>query len=179
MTIFTKTISCIVLSACALPAAAQVKTTTAATPLNQAVERAVTAAQQTPCTCVQAPLSTRELIEAEEELEQLRSVRDSNATFEKYPYLLDPAYRRQNTACACKAPATQAHLRPQVDGLTYQELIDAEEELASIRNTWDMHATFEKYPYLLDPTYRRADEETKQSIRRPYTQLVWARKVGI
>ncbi len=77
----------------------------------------------------------------------------------------------QGCSCATKTDLTN-------EPLSLEELIEAEEELSSIRNQ-DIDATFEKYPYLLDPVYRRASEATKQTIRRPYLQKAWARKVGI
>lgn len=74
-----------------------------------------------------------------------------------------------------------AHPAPaaETEELSLQEQIAAETELAHIRNTWDMNATFEKYPYLLSPSYRRATEEGKRSIRRQYTNPSWARSVGL
>ena len=108
---------------CVLPAAAQKGTprpqTTQA--LETQVERAVTQAEtkqhQSNCPCAtktnlteEEPLSIEELIAAEEELSVIRN-RDTHASFEKYPYLLDPAYRRRNDSvqtkscspCSCKA----------------------------------------------------------------------------
>ena len=128
------------------------------------------------------PLSLEELIEAEEELSSIRN-QDIDATFEKYPYLLDPAYRRRNdsvqtksySSCSCKAKKQQNAEEP----LDLQELIEAEEELSKIRSTIDPNATFETYPYLLNPTYRRTNETNQQSIRRQYIQSTWARKVGL
>jgi len=53
--------------------------------------------------------------------------------------------------------------------LSEHEMLDAETELAFIRNTWDSGACFEKYPYLLDPAYRRtANEQVRQQIRQDY-----------
>lgn len=139
---------------------------------------------QQKCTCEQEPLSTQELIDAEEELALIRSRKDNHATFDKYPYLLDPQYRRRQVVCPCtrgsalvstQKPVTQEKAEP----LEPFELIEAEEELALIRNRQDLHATFDKYPYLLDPQYRRATKQQQQSIRRQYTQQTWARKVGL
>ncbi len=167
--------------AAALPVCAQNKKTgTAQNKLSQAVDRAVaTAQQQPPCDCFcQRPLDPREVIDAEEELQLIRSTRDYNATFEKYPYLLDPNYRRKDCACTCqKQGACQKAEQPGV--LSARERLDAEEELALIRNTQDSNATFDKYPYLLSPAYRRASEDGKRMIRRQYTQPTWAKKVGI
>lgn len=180
---------------CVLPAAAQKGTprpqTTQA--LETQVERAVTQAEtkqhQSNCPCAtktnlteEEPLSIEELIAAEEELSVIRN-RDTHASFEKYPYLLDPAYRRRNDSvqtkscspCSCKAKKQQNAEEP----LDLQELIEAEEELSKIRSTIDPNATFEKYPYLMDPTYRRANKANQRSIRRRYTQSTWAHKVGL
>lgn len=181
---------------CVLPAAAQHQGTPrpqANQSLETQVERAVTQAETTQhksdCPCAtktnlteDEPLSIEELIAAEEELSSIRN-RDTHASFEKYPYLLDPAYRRRNdsvqtksySSCSCKAKKQQNAEEP----LDLQELIEAEEELSKIRSTIDPNATFKAYPYLLDPAYRRASEATKQTIRRPYVQETWARKVGI
>ena len=167
----------------ALPAAAQVKTTPQNTRLNQAVERAVAAARQPDgCTCGQCPLSVQEIIEAEEELQHIRNTQNSNATFSQYPYLLDPAYRRKGTACPCTAPQTVPQSQAEEpEELDPRELIEAEEELSLIINLKDNHATFEKYPYLLDPQYRRGTEEQRQKIRQAFvkSQSTWARKVGM
>ena len=179
---------------CVLPAAAQHQSTprTQANPsLETQVERAVAQSSlkqplHCPCTTktdlTNAPLSLEELIAAEEELASIRNNQDINATFEKYPYLLDPAYRRKNasvkpqtsSSCPCQTQKQQDEVP-----LFPHELIEAEEELSNIRSTFDLNATFEKYPYLLDPAYRRASEATKQTIRRPYLQKAWAHKVGI
>ncbi|MBO5911348.1 MAG: hypothetical protein J6Q05_04055 [Elusimicrobiaceae bacterium] len=152
--------------------------------LQTAVDRAVLqgSCQQSCANCqkmrsVNTPLTQQEIIAAEEELSYIRNY-DLNATFEKYPYLLDPAYRRTHDTSG------KMHLSDSValsqEPLSTQEQIAAEEELASLRNHVDNHATFEKYPYLLDPAYRRAETETqKASIRRQYMQQTWARKVGL
>ena len=55
--------------------------------------------------------------------------------------------------------------------LSTQEYIEAEEELQHIRNVQDSNATFEKYPYLLDPAYRRGDAQTRQKIRRAFRRV--------
>ncbi len=170
-----------------LPAVAQSQSTprTQANPsLETQVERAVSqAAAKQPknhCTCAEgtesAELSLAELIAAEEELMAIRN-RDVNATFEKYPYLLNPAYRRNGKTS--EKPASCTCPTKEQEPLSPQELIEAEEELSGLRSRLDPNATFEKYPYLLEPTYRRASEDAKQSIRRPYTQVIWAQKVGI
>lgn len=146
------------------------------------------------CYCDREPLTTQELIEAEEELMQIRNS-DINATFENYPYLLNPVYRRNkgNHACSCRAHHTQetpatTNQNTYVDEeapLDTRELIEAEEELALIRNTQDNHATFEKYPYLLEIAYRRGDEQKRQQIRQDFEkekrklQSTWARKIGL
>ena len=85
-------------------AMAQVNKTKKISPVNRAVTRAVVQAssaqnpkvlqQVEPAMDKQERLSTRELIEAETELALIRNARDSKATFETYPYLLDPQYRR-------------------------------------------------------------------------------------
>ena len=181
---------------CVLPAAAQNQGTPrpqANQSLETQVERAVAQSSlkqhEQGCSCetksdlTNEPLSLEELIEAEEELSKIRSTTDPNATFEAYPYLLNLAYRRRNdsvqtkshSSCSCKAKKQQKEEEP----LDPHELIEAEEELSQIRSTIDPNATFEAYPYLLDPAYRRANETSQQSIRRPYTQSTWARKVGI
>ena len=156
------------------------RTQTSLDSLGTHIKDAVTRAQAE-CICNSEELSPQELIEAEEELQRIRDKKDSNATFSKYPYLLDPVYRRQqNGTCSyptahAVSPATQEDRE-----LSPREQIDAETELSRIRNTWDMHATFEKYPYLLSPAYRRAaSEDTKRSIRRQYTNPSWARSVGL
>ncbi len=155
--------------------------------LQTAVDRAVLqgSCQQSCAGCatcqkmrpVNTPLTQQELIAAEEELSHIRNY-DLNATFEKYPYLLDPAYRRtHDTSGNMHLSDAAATLQ---EPLSTQEQIEAEEELASLRNQVDNHATFEKYPYLLDPAYRRAQTPTqKASIRRQYMQKTWARKVGL
>ena len=121
-------------------------------------------------------------------------MRDSNATFEKYPYLLNPVYRRHKggkcpyDAAQTQPPTTQTE-EDDAATLSERELIDAETELAFLRNTTDPHATFDKYPYLLDTTYRRAHQADKEKIRTAFTtsrQPVeevhhsegWKRKVG-
>lgn len=77
--------------------------------------------------------------------------------------------------------------------LSEAELIDAEEELAILRSRKDSNASFEKYPYLLDPAYRRAESPAqKDKIRAHYSKdkpgqftppysrgETWARKVGL
>ena len=161
--------------------------------LDQKVTAAVRQAQITQQKefCPQEPLSTQELIEAEEELSIIRN-RDINATFEKYPYLLDPAYRRHIPACTCPCKTHQLQTetatqqsQTQEEELDTRELIEAEEELSLIRNTQDNHATFDKYPYLLKPAYRRGDEKTRQKIRQDFekekrkAQSTRARKIGI
>ena len=125
-----------------------------------------------PLTSDDQHLSPRELIEAEEELSHIRNRMDDNATFEKYPYLLDPSYRHTHNSNGDMVSVVKEPLSP-------REQIEAEEELSHIRNRIDTHATFEKYPYLLNPAYRRADSQQQQSMRRPYTQKTWARKVGL
>lgn len=178
----------------ALPACAQVKTDSIpqanrTTRLENAVERAVATQQAQNCTCRKTatqetklgPLDEDELIAAEEELQHLRNVKDSNATFEKYPYLLDPAYRRRQPSTPCQvhkpAPASVQEQAP----LDTRELIEAEEELQHLRNVQDFNATFEEYPYLLSPAYRRGNAQTRQAIisRFRKSQSTWARKVGI
>lgn len=150
--------------------------------LNTSLTRAVTAAVEQAKTCphryTEVELSPGELITAEEELSLLRSRVDSNATFTKYPYLLDPSYRHTHNASGelLKQPAVTV---TQPVPLSTQEQIEAEEELSLLRNRIDPHATFDSYPYLLDPAYRRADDNKKQSIRRRYIQTTWANKVGL
>ncbi len=183
-----------VLCVCVLPAAAQHQGTPR-TQANQAletqVERAVAQAKTNqhkpgcPCTTrtnatQEEPLSVEELIDAEEELMSIRN-RDIYASFETYPYLLDPAYRRRNDSvqtkvCSCSYKAQEQEEEEAL--LPPDEMIEAEEELEQIRSTFDPNATFEKYPYLLAPAYRRAGETTRQNIRRQY-QSTWARKVGL
>ncbi len=185
---------------CVLPALAQQhdaarKANALQTGLQRCVAQAL-ASNTTPkstqtCPCANAQqgeaLSQREIIEAEEELELIRNHSDANATFSKYPYLLDPAYRRKIEACRCQQQATPSQ---EDEPLSLREQIAAEEELALIRNRQDPHATFEKYPYLLDTTYRRTASRTQQEkIRNAQTQPVqhaeykrgetWARKVGL
>lgn len=46
--------------------------------------------------------------------------------------------------------------------------IAAEEELSVIINTWDMNASFDKYPYLIDPEYRHASEDTQKRVTKHY-----------
>ena len=198
---FWKFIPVILCSAwCALPLAAQTvpqqtkpaKNTAQTTPVAQnnrrqsldtQVEAAVVRAQAT-CTCASEDLSADELIAAEEELQRIRDKKDSNASFDQYPYLLDPTYRRQQSGtcpCASKAvsPTAATASAGEEQELTVREQIEAEEELSLIRNTRDTHATFEKYPYLISPAYRRAGEDGKRSIRRQYTNPSWARSVGL
>lgn len=157
--------------------------------LNAQVEAAVTRAQaQHFCPCHNAGLSTQELLEAEEELQLIRDKKDSNATFSKYPYLLDPAYRRQQsetctcpTAKAVSPAAATASAAQEEQELSLREQIDAETELSHIRNTQDPHATFDTYSYLLNPAYRRGNAETRQKVLREFRKnhSSWARKVGI
>ncbi len=167
--------------------------------VTQAVQRAQAADCNSNCTCAQQreePLSAKELVDAETELQFIRDHRDSNATFSKYPYLLDPAYRRRNDPPAvCNCHMYKAQTARQQEPLTPSELIDAETELQLIRTRQDSNATFDKYPYLLDPAYRRGDESIRQQYRqqKKSTQTVctnrqdnsfsrtpgWKRKVGL
>ncbi len=109
-------------------------------------------------------------------------------------------------ACTCTCSCCQREGQPdepeepeiptiftQEEPLSPRELIEAEEELALIRNRQDDNATFEKYPYLLDPAYRRAQNDTqKGKVRKhygkdkpgqftpPYNRgKTWANKVGL
>ncbi len=105
-------------------------------------------------------------------------------------------------SCACPCHQTDGQsdepeipvIFTQEEGeLSTRELIAAEEELALIRNQKDDKDTFEKYPYLLDPAYRRAGNTTQKShIRTHYGKdkpgqftpsyshgEAWARKVGL
>ena len=183
------TFSLLLAALCTLPLAAQTNHKNSAnTRLQTHVERRVTQAQaaaQAAAPChnkdEESSLSIDELIEAEEELSLLRSRHDPNATFQKYPYLLDPSYRRTHNAAGeqeKQAPASTTTAK-QEEPLDTHERIEAEEELALLRNRVDNNATFEGYPFLLDPSYRRASQEQKQIIRRKYTQPTWATKVGL
>ncbi len=80
------TFAILLTTACTLPAAAQ--TVKPDSILSKKVEVAVQRE------AASSELTEQEKIAAEEELQHIRSVQDSNATFAKYPYLLDPAYRR-------------------------------------------------------------------------------------
>ena len=181
------TIAILLATVCTLPAAAQTakqqRTTKPQTriehlgtaleqQLKTAAQRAQT--QEDTCTCAKEPLTTQELIEAEEELSNIRNS-DIHATFEKYPYLLNPLYRRhKNGSCPAAAPQQKAQSAPTAaaeedEELSIRELIDAETELGFIRNTWDSRASFDKYPYLLDPEYRRTSDETiRARVRQEY-----------
>ncbi len=161
--------------------------------LEQKVDSAVRRAQsgqvaESSCPCATEELTIGELIEAEEELQHIRNTKDNHATFEKYPYLLNPVYRRHKGGhCPFDVKATS---KPQVTPPTSNDTLDifdqiaAEEELGFIRNQ-DIHASFEKYPYLLDPAYRHGNEQTRQQIRQNYKRekqkqnSTWARKVGL
>ncbi len=155
--------------------------------IDTAVQQARASQQMQPCTCAQEVLDMRELIEAEEELALIRNTQDNHATFEKYPYLLNPVYRRHKGGCPCQsgtATAASAQPTPSEEPLDTRELIEAEEELNVIRNS-DINASFDTYPYLLNPKYRRGDEKTRQQIRQDFenyqhkAQTTWGRKVGI
>lgn len=129
------------------------------------------------------PLETdpRLLIRAEELLQDDRNAHNGNAvhSLEHYYNLL---LATENYAASTAQPADispQKGPAAETEELSLQEQIEAETELAHIRNTWDMNATFEKYPYLMSPSYRRAGEEGKRSIRRQYTNPSWTRSVGL
>lgn len=85
--------------------------------LGKQIDRAALRAKQSSktCTCKNCEdtcacneLTASEQIAAETELQHIRDTRDDNATFDKYPYLLDPAYRRRNDnlPCQCILPDT-------------------------------------------------------------------------
>ena len=149
------------------------------TQVERTVLQATQARSQQPCTCNcashSATISEADRINAETELQLIRNY-DPSATFETYPFLLDPAYRHQrNCACACHqaAPADIPAIFTADDddrSLSTHELIEAEEELSLIRSRVDDNATFEQYPYLLDPTYRRADKTQQDQIHRQYSR---------
>ena len=52
--------------------------------------------------------------------------------------------------------------------LSEHEWIAAETELSEIRSTWDMNASFEKYPFITDPSYRRASDKDQKAISEYY-----------
>ena len=85
-------------------------------------------------------------------------------------YTLPAAAQTRMDVAVERAVATASAQATQTDDneLSTRELIAAEEELASIRNTTDMYADFDKYPYLLDPEYRRADAPRQAQIRSDY-----------
>ena len=149
--------------------------------INAALQRAASQATTSLCTCNKncdcQELTAQEKIAAETELQLIRDKRDSNASFDKYPYLLDPVYRRKGEAvCPCKnasttSPASTNYAPVEdTDSLSVNEVLAAETELQYIRDTQDTQATFHTYTYLLDPAYRRADEAQQAQIRRQFHQ---------
>lgn len=169
------TLTLLLAALCILPATAQVNNAgskQANTSLEVQVERAVTQARETSYQQKKSvktdSLSVRELIAQEEQ----------------------QAIQRQRTDFTHRDSLDEQETQE----LSTQELIAAEEELALIRNQKDNHASFEKYPYLLSPSYRRADEATQAKIRAQFNRLkttdaraaalahhgkTWARKVGL
>ncbi len=148
----------LLLALSATSAVAQVKTTPN-TQLNNQVERAVVKA-----TAGESDRDPQLLIQAET-LWQLDRNRHGGYAKHNLDYYYNQLLEEQNVPSAsADAPSTQP-----VEELSTRELIDAETELAFICNTWDSNGTFEKYPYLLDPEYRRtADEQVRQRIRDEY-----------
>lgn len=179
-----------------LPAYTQVKADNTTpvkrtTRLENAIERAVAAQQQVQQQAQKTPnrqatsfnddeLTPSEIIDAETELQSIRDHSDPSASFRQYPYLLDPAYRRRNDNTACNCRKTSPAIVDQ-EPLSTQELIEAEEELQHLRNVKDANASFETYPYLLAPNYRRGSAEVRQKVLREFrkSHSTWARKVGI
>lgn len=157
------------------PACAQVVTDSVHTGLDKQLETAVTRAY------VQEELTIQELIEAEEELQTIRNRYNNHASFEAYPYLLNVKYRRgdektrlkirQNFENGKQTGTLQNPSATQPDStgteeLTPYETIQAEEELQTIRDKYDNHASFDKYPYLLSVQYRRATPQKQAQIRQ-------------
>lgn len=135
-------------------------------PLNRAVERAVV---QATTVDTEEEFEPGLLIQAETLLQLDRNQHGGYAahTLEYYYNQLKQEYAEAETAESAKVP--EASLQMEEDALSIREQIDAETELAFIRNTWDPHASFEKYPYLLDAEYRRtADEQIRQRVRDEY-----------
>lgn len=208
---------------CALPAAAQYNTSStkqarqkkARQTIQAAVERSVATAQTTarantscPCRCRQIMQDEQAALSAEMDLQRLRERRTPDQpalTPQEEQRYLEERYQFYRGDCPCGCRTAQqpqpaaAEVVPSADELDIEELIAAEEELAHIRNTQDTHATFEKYPYLLDPDYRRgaaaAQQVTRPNVRATQTKnqaapkeedhfllfhgKTWQRKVGL
>ena len=169
------TFAILLATACTLPAAAQTVKPDAV--LAKKVEVTVQRS------AVLSELTEQEKIAAEEELQHIRSVQDSNATFAKYPYLLDPAYRRglqRNTPSQQPEQAQPDRAPAQVEKVKFPKLPVAKSNGRAQRFTSLRLAEImaENQPQVTDTT----------SIARHHTQVkstqhspngTWAKKVGI
>lgn len=179
---------------CALPAAAQYNASSkkqarqkkAQQKIEAAVERTVATAQtatraNTPCSCRcwQITEDEQASLSAEMDLQRLRDSRSPDqpdlAPQEEQRYLEERyQFHRGNCPCGCHTapapsqPAAAGEPVQPADELDIEELIAAEEELSHIRNTRDTRATFKKYPYLLDPAYRRGTAAVQQTTRQNF-----------
>ena len=54
--------------------------------------------------------------------------------------------------------------------LDERDWINAETDLSLITNTWDMYASFDKYPFLIDPEYRNASEDVQKRVMDYYKE---------